>query len=395
VARPQIFPRSLASPPGTGKTPGLNPSVPVRVEVATVSRSRLITSAILVLAIAAFVGGQEKKDPQPPKEPPKVDPKPADPKPADPKQDGKRFDFKFEKDKKFYQEQFTKVRQIIKAQGQDLTQTQESTFYFEYTPLDQKDGKWTVKQRVEGLKMSIDISGNQITYDSTKPDNPSTGNPGLTEFFKKLKDAEFTTTIDSKYKVEKVDGVAEFIRTVAGGNPQMDALLKKILTDDALKEMCDPTKSTVPDGPRKAGESWTRTANIGLGPIGSYTVTYIFKYVGPEKDMDKIEVDTTLKYNAPGGDPKDPKKDGAGEGLLFRIKSGNLVSVSPDGKGESAKGTILYNSAKGRLESADITIKLKGKLVVTIGGQDTEVELDQEQTTSVKTGDATFIQTKK
>ena len=75
-------------------------------------------------------------------------------------------------------------------------------------------------QKVEGLKMTIDISGNQIKYDSTQPENPSTGNPGLTEFFKKLVGAEFTATLDSNYKVEKVDGATDFIRNIAAGSPR-------------------------------------------------------------------------------------------------------------------------------------------------------------------------------
>ncbi len=32
--------------------------------------------------------------------------------------------------------------------------------------------KWTLKQKIEGLKMNIDISGNPINYDSTKADQP-------------------------------------------------------------------------------------------------------------------------------------------------------------------------------------------------------------------------------
>ncbi|HVL13055.1 MAG TPA: DUF6263 family protein [Gemmata sp.] len=356
------------------------------------SRSRLGMSAILLFALSAFVVAQEpKKDAQPPKDPGKVDPKPADPKqPTPPAGDGKRFEFRFEKDKKFYQEQETSVQQIIKAQGQDLTQKQSSKFWFEYTPVDNKDGKWTVKQRVEGLAMSIDISGNQINYNSTQPDNPSTGNPGLTEFFKKLVGAEFTATIDKDFKVEKVDGAKEFIASVAAGSQQMDTLLRRILTDDALKEMCDPTKNIVPDAPKKAGESWTKTSNLSLGPIGSYTVTYKFTYIGPDKDLDKIDVETTLKYVAPDG-----KKDGAGDGLLFRIKSGELNSIGADGKPGPGKGTVYYNPKSGRLDSADINIKLKGELTVTIGGTDTKVELEQEQKTTVRTGETSLMPAKK
>ncbi len=340
------------------------------------SFTRLGVSAFLALSIAGFVPSQEPKKPADPKA---VDPKPADPKPADPKVDGKMFAPKFEKDKKFYQESTTKLTQTVKVQGQDLTQRQESTFYFEWTPLKEEAEKWTVKQRVEGVKMKIDISGNQIEYDSTKPDNPSAGNPGLTEFFKKLTGAEFTATIDKNFKVTDVKGREEFVRGIATGSPQMESLLSKILTDDALRDMTDPSLKLVPqDGPKKVGDKWKREGTINLGPIGTYTVVYNFTYVGTEKDMDKIEVETTLTYTAP------KKDDPAASGLLFRITGGTLTS-------EPAKGTIMYDSKAQRIASADITIKLKGDLTVSIGGTDTKVELNQEQTTTVKGTDTSAL----
>ena len=332
-------------------------------------RIRLCLSAAFIFAIVACVGGQDPKKP--------ADPKPADPKPADPKPaDGKRFEPMFAKDKKFYQEVTTEVEQIIKVQGQDLAQKQSSTFWFEWTPTEQKpDGKWLVKQKVEGLKMTIDISGNLITFDSSKPDSPTSGNPGLNEFFKKLVGAEFTPTIDKSYKVESVAGRTEFVKSIGAGNPQLDGLLNKIMTDDALKQMCDPTLGIVPDASKKVGDTWERDTKLDLGPIGKYDLKYKFKYASTDKDIDKIEVEPVLTYTAPKDNP---------EGLLFRIKSGNLTQP-PLAPGEQpAKGTILYNSKTGQIESAEIKIKLRGELTVTIGGTDTKVELSQTQTTSFK-----------
>ena len=94
--------------------------------------------------------------------------------------------------------------------------------------------------------------------------------------------------------------------------------------------------------------------------------------------MDKIEVETSLIYTAP--------KPTSGDGLLFRIKDGKLTSENP------TKGVILYNPKNGRIETAEISIKLKGDLTVTIGGTDTKVELDQEQKTTIKTSDDVFRQ---
>ena len=293
-------------------------------------------------------------------------------------QESRRFDLKLEKGRSFYQSTTTSVSQLIKVMGQDLTQSQESTFYFKWTPLRQEGDKWVLTDEIEGIRMKIDISGNLIEYDSTLDDsNLSAGNPALRDFFKKLVGAKFTVALDKNYRVEKVDGVQEFIKSLTSGNSQssMDSVLKQIMTDDAVKQMCDPTFGLMPDGPRKPGDKWTKPpTTLNLGPIGSYTVNYKFMYVGIEKGMDKLEVEPSIVYTAPKDDPET-------SGLLFRIKEGKFTSETAN------KGSILYNPRLHRIDSADITIRLKGELTVTIGMTDTKVELLQTQKTSIKTSD--------
>jgi hypothetical protein len=340
-----------------------------RLEVFAVLRTRHFVAALLGVALAAVAVGQEPRN----------------------------FTLNFPKDKDgkftpFYQEMTTEVTQHIKVQGQDLPQQQKSTFWYQWTPVKEekvKEGtedvtKWQVKQKIEGLKINIDISGNPINYDSRTPDQPgSAGNPGLVEFFKNLKDSEFVVTLGKNYKVEKVEGKEAFIQKLGAGSAQMDALLKKVMTEDALKEMTDPTYKLFPDAAKKAGEKWERSTKLNLGPIGSYDLTYKFNYVGPEKegpkkDMDKIEVETVIAYTA----PKDLT-----EGLLFRIKEGSKLTSDPAG----SKGVIYYDPKAGRIDEANIKIKLKGDLTVVIGGTDTKVELTQEQTTTIKTSDQSLM----
>ena len=72
-------------------------------------------------------------------------------------QDKQTFGLKFDKDaagqfKPFFVKSKTDVVQQIKVQGQDLTQKQESTFYFEWRPLKQEGDKWVLKEKVEGLR---------------------------------------------------------------------------------------------------------------------------------------------------------------------------------------------------------------------------------------------------
>ncbi|MCS7271793.1 MAG: DUF6263 family protein, partial [Gemmataceae bacterium] len=217
---------------------------------------------------------EEPKEPkkEEPKEPKKEEPKKEEPKKEEPKSDpnARTFAPKFEKDKKFYQELKTQVSQVIKVQGQDVTQKQESTYYFKWNPVKQTGDKWELEQEVEGLKVSIDISGNTINYDSTQSDASVTaGNPTLMEFFKKLVGTKFVVTLDKAFRVESVSGKDEFIRKLSGGNNQLDSLFRNIVTDDSLKQMCDPTFYLVPDTPKKPGDSWEKKAVISLGPIGS------------------------------------------------------------------------------------------------------------------------------
>ena len=321
--------------------------------------------------------------PAPPTPPAPPAPAPTPPAPAAAPADGKQaFTLKLEKGKALTEDMTTTVTQQIKVQGQDLTQKQEQAFTFEWTPEKQDGDKWTLKQKVTGVKMKIDISNNPIEYDSAnKSPAGAAGNPGLTDFFKNLEGAEFTVTLNTKdNKVEKVEGKDDFVKRLSGGNNQLEGLLRKILTDEAVKQMTDPTYGMLPATPKGVNESWETKTSLNLGPIGSYDVTYKFTYKGRDKDDDNIEVMPTLVYKAPS--------EGT-DGLLFRIKSGDLKSESP------TPGFVKFNSKTGRISEANIKIKLKGTLQVTIGGADTSVELNQEQQTIIKMGDKAATPEKK
>ena len=295
-------------------------------------------------------------------------------------QEAKTLAWKFEKDKSFYQEMYTKTVQSMKVMGQDVAQVQEQTFYFKWTPGKQEGDTITLKQTIEGVKMKIDIAGNPISFDSTTP--TPTGGPSnaLSEFFKALIGSEFTLTLNTKTnKVTKVDGRDDFIKKLGSANQQMEPLLKKILTDEALKQMADPTFGVTPDGPKKKDDTWTSTSILNLGPIGTYENKYTYKLVGTDEKTkaEKIEVTTEMTYKAPTGDDT---------GLPFKIKSADLKT-----KDKQTPGTILFDTVAGRLISSESKLKLSGTLTIELGNTSTTVELQQEQDTTVKTSDTSFI----
>jgi hypothetical protein len=279
--------------------------------------------------------------------------------------------WEFQKGKPFYQEMTTDTKQNMKVMGMDITQNQKQTFIFGWTPKEQdKDKNWIVTQKIEGVKMDIEIGGNKITYDSIK-DAAGTGNP-LADFFKALVGSEFELTISPEMKVINIKGRDEFLNKLIKANPQMEPLLKQILGDEALKQMADPAFAAVPNKAVKKGDTWEKKSALNMGPIGSYDTTYKYTYEGKEGKLDKIKVDTVMTYAAPGAN--------AGGNLPFKIKAAKLES-----KGGS--GTILFDNEKHRLEKSDMKLKLEGTLTIDIGGMTTEVSLTQDQTTTVNTSE--------
>jgi hypothetical protein len=289
--------------------------------------------------------------------------------------------WKFVKDQPIYQEMKTETKQTMKVMGSDVNQSQEQTFYFSWTPKEQKGDDWIIVQKILGVKMKIDIGGTKVAYDSTAA--APAGNP-LADFFQKLVGSEFTITVTKDNKVAKVEGRDAFLQKLIGANPQMEGLLKQILSEEALKEMAEPTFSVIPAGEVTKGKSWERPSKLDMGPIGSYQNTYKYTYEGQTDKLDGIKVDTTVKYVPPA----DSAMQGGANALPFKIKSAEL-------KSSNASGSIKFNADKGRVESSEMKLDLKGELNIEISGQTTKVELTQTQTTSVKALDKNPVEKEK
>jgi len=322
------------------------------------------------LFVAAQSSAQEKgKAPETPADKPQ-DKAPAAPAAPAAQEAGKvDIHWKLQKDQKVYQEMATKTSQAMKVMGMDVNQTQEQTFYFSWEVKDEdKDKNTTLLQRIEGVNLKIDIAGNPITYNSA---NPSSANNSLAEFFKQLVGTEFKLTLDKDMKVVKVEGRDDFLKKLGQANQTMEPLLKKVLNEEALKQMADPSFGMLPGKPVGKGETWTRDSRLSLGPIGSYKNSYKYTLDKVEGDKATIKVECNLTYEPPTE---------AGDGLPFKIKSAKLTS-------KESGGSIVFDIAKGRLDKQELKIKLEGELEIEISGTTTKVELKQDQTTTITTSD--------
>lgn len=303
-------------------------------------------------------------------EPAQTESKPLDGSPRAKEQDeGLVIKWRFEKDKPFYQEMTTETVQIIKVMDRDVKQTQTQTFSFSWTPTElDEHGNWMLKQKIEGVKISIDIGGEKTEYDSHKQEDAN--NP-LAAFYKALTDAEFNITLDEFVHVKKVEGRDKFLRKVLAETPNSQTLANAIVSDDAVRGMIE--KCLFPEvlaGLLRPGDSWTRKAKLDMGFLGVCQTTSKYTYAGKEGKLDKIQVETTLAGLPNAVDTPN---------LAFSIQDGNVKS--------EGNGVILFDRAKGRVVRMELEQKMEGELTITLAGADRKVDVVQRQKTIVKTTD--------
>ncbi len=278
----------------------------------------------------------------------------------------------FDKDKMaktFYQILETKTNQTMTVNNMEVKQEQSQTFYIKWIPDSKKGKNWVVTQAIIGVKMEIDIGGNKIAYDSTEA-NPQQ-NP-MADFFKALTQAELIFHINSEdFKISEIEGVEKFRKKLTETNPQMEALLKNILSEGALKQMAEPTWAAFPPG-GKMKKTWENKSTLDLGPIGVYK--FDNTYSQDAKDKDKINIKSNLKYET------QTKKE-LQAGLPFVIKAGQLSSK------KDGEGYAIFDKAKGRFSKSELKMEIDGDLTIDIGGMETKVTLNQNQTAKVTTQD--------
>ena len=288
-----------------------------------------------------------------------------------PPQDASGLRWKFEKGHTFYAEVTTRTEQTMSIMGTDTKQTQLQTFVFSWTPEKEDGDRWILKQRVEAVKMKIDIAGNTIEFDSTKPKGAKSA---FGDFFAALVGSEFRVTLDRTYKVHKVEGHEELVKKLSADNAEMRTLLQAILTEDALKEMVNPMPISAPKGGIEKGDYWLREKTTDMGSVGRWTMRWLYTHAGKEGRYIKLKLDAVKVEFAP------PKED-AGGALPFKI-------TGTEFKTKNTSGVLLFDPDKGRLHSVEMGMDLEGDLTIDVGGQASAVHLIQSQKTTWKVSDS-------
>jgi hypothetical protein len=255
-----------------------------------------------------------------------------------PPADASGLRWKFEKGQTFYEEQTTTTVQTMTVMGTEVKQRVTTVFVLSWTP-EKKDGdSWVLKMKVEAVKMDLDLGGTTITYDSTKP---AAGDGGaLKGFFGALVGAEFRATIEKGSTVTEVEGRDELIKKLGKANPESEALVRQVLSEDALKQLANPMLVSAPKRPLDKGDYWVKEERIDMGPVGGWTGRWQYTHAGKDGKLIKLKSEALkFEYQAPAD-------SAPAAALPFRIGAGDL-------KSKNAAGTILFDPEKGRLHSAE------------------------------------------
>ncbi len=292
---------------------------------------------------------------------------------------GECLEHRFIAGRPLYQKTVTETSQKMTIGGNEIVQAQKQALLFRWAPVRQlPDGNWLVKQKLQAAQVEIEVGGNKISYDSSKPG----GKHPLAAFFQAWIDTELTLTIGPRLKITRVEGRDALLARIAKADQALKTTMETLLSDNALKGMAEPLFAALPGKRVRKGERWSEKSTLELGGLGNYTTLSRYVFEGRDsanRELGRIAVTQQLKYTA--------APPGAGLALPFKI-------IRCDFKKAEGTGTIWVNLSKGRTERSQTTKRLGGRMTIEVGGMKTELDLDQTQKTTTTISDVSSAGTR-
>lgn len=219
------------------------------------------------------------------------------------------------------------------------------------------DGSMSVVQKVEEAEV---IKADPLTQSVIR------------DLLGKLVGATFQISVGPDGRVAAFKGATGGVHAAAGGNPLagQSFQMASIIDPDGWREIAELTFFRPPPT-SEGGQTWDRPMTHSWGPLGSWSGKVIFARTEPEDTLERFSYTFKLVHQAP--------KPGS-DGLPFQI-------VRADFKHQQAGGTIVFNSAKGRVVQADERFPVKGNLTIGLLGQESPLDLDETQAFRIRISD--------
>jgi hypothetical protein len=256
----------------------------------------------------------------------------------------------------FYVVQDTKMQQSMSFMGQDIDMNIKTQSVLRY--------------RVKKVQKNATVVEMTFLRQKMEMDGPVPV-PGA-DFGEKLKNLTFTFTVDDKWNVVKFEGYDKFLEAIAGEDPMLATMLRTVLPESVVKQSFGQTFSLAPDKPLAVGDTWQRKEKMSLGPLGSFEVNTRYKLDEVRGSLARLSIAGDMKWS--GGD------DGMAPKLPFKISEANIRTDKFD-------GFVTFDLTKGRLESSQMKMNLKGTLTLAIADQKVEMDIKQQMHMEMKVVD--------
>jgi hypothetical protein len=261
-----------------------------------------------------------------------------------------KLEWKFNEGDKFYVEDVSTLKNKIGFMGKEYDQTTKVTMVTSYK-VDKKTSDSTVlTSKIENVEVKS-MAGLGESLD---------------KMLEKLKGAVMKITLDKNNKITKFEGYEDFIGKLTAGDEETGKIIKKIITEDTLKQSSDQMFAFLPPNPVSKGDTWKHDAKVPFGGMGEFKASQEYTYLGKEAAGEKVALKGSLTYLPPKGDSTFG---------LFKIVRGNL-------KAEGAKGTMFFDAAKGRPIRYSMAMVMRGTLTLDIVGMMTDMELTMDQSST-------------
>lgn len=261
--------------------------------------------------------------------------------------------WKFREGDTFYAVQNGTINQAMSLMGQDIEikmKVQSVTRF-----------------RIKEVKKNATVIEMTLLKQKMEMDGPA-GFPGV-DIGEKLSNITFTFTVNDKMEVVKFEGYDKFLEALGGEDPMTAAMLRAMLPEATLKQSFGQTFSLAPDKPLAPGETWKHKDKMSLGPIGSLEIQSAYKLREVNGNLAKLSVTAEVKWT--DSDAKMPQQ------FPFKVSGADIKSDKFD-------GTAVFNLDKGRLESVQMEMHIKGSLTVEVMNQKVDMDLKQQVRSEMK-----------
>lgn len=270
-----------------------------------------------------------------------------------------------------------KSGQTLSIAGMDVVTNSEQTMTISsVNGKRDAQGRLPVQQKIDALKAEIEVAGQQLSFDSAKPDAPPPGTQidVLLDIFKATAKSAWTVVYGEDNSVVAVEGRGKALEALP---EELQAMTKKQYEPEYLVQQANDQLAQIPNKPVSKGDTWEvgTTVRIEAGQTLSFKTTYT--YEGTVKGtaeqggklLHKISEKTTEVTYAMDADAPGP-----------------LKAKNSDLKIAASEGTTLFDNEAGQVVTSLSKVQITGTITFEVAGMELPAKLDLKLEQNSKNG---------